>query len=328
MKGILFSFMVSALTMTCFSKAVYNKEVWRALEIGAEFDVMFRVVDDDGFPVADARCGGWKYMEHGQKHGSGYATYTDTNGCARVTGKCSEWFSVVVRKDGYYKTSFDVRYPLEHVNTPIFDGKWQPYGETRTVVLKRIRQPHEMHGPDNPPQRKVRIYDKWLGFDLAKGDFLPPMGNGTDADMLVRFSLKGQMPYDWSIKMDVSFTNHPCAGAYILKKDVWSDMKSVYFADTNALYLTDFSFQYAREKGSRRPIVEKLEGDEYLVFRTRTKVDKDGNLTSARYGKLYGPWNFEDAGGSQIQKVFLNKADNDANLEDTWTIENAKKYRR
>lgn len=328
MKGVLFVFAVSALSMVCFSKPVYNKEVWRARNNGAEFDVMFKVVDDEGSPVANARCGGWAYMEHAHGHGCGYAVFTDTNGNARVTGKCSEWFSVVVRKDGYYKTSFDVKYPIENVNPPIVDGKWQPYGETRTVVLKRILRPHEMYNLDSPPQRKISIYDKWLGFDLEKGDFLPPMGNGVESDMLVRFHLAGEMPHDWSKTMDVSFTNYPYAGAYLVKKDVWSDMKSVYSADTNALYLTDFSFRYAWEKGSRRPIVEKLMDDEYLVFRTRTKVDHEGRLISARYGKLYGPWRFEDAGGSQIYQVFLNKADNDVNLEDTWTIENAKKYKR
>ena len=135
------------------------------------------------------------------------------------------------------------------------------------------------------------------------------------------------MPYDWSIGMDVSFTNYPYAGAYLLKKDGWSDMKSVYQADTNAHYLTELSFHYTREKGNRHPIVEKLDKDEYLVFRTRTKVDCEGRLVSARYGKLYGPWHFEDAGGSQIHKVFLNEVDNDVNLEDQWTIDESKKYR-
>ena len=61
-------------------------------------------------------------MEHDRKHGCGYAVYTDTNGCARVTGKCGEVLSVVVRKDGYYKTSFDVKYPLENVSSPIVNG--------------------------------------------------------------------------------------------------------------------------------------------------------------------------------------------------------------
>lgn len=75
-----------------------------------------------------------------------------------------------------------------------------------------------MSGPDCPPQRKVKIYDKWLGFDLEKGDFLPPMGVGAESDMLVRFRLNGRMPHDWSIMMDVSFTNNPYAGACRLKK--------------------------------------------------------------------------------------------------------------
>lgn len=297
--------------------------------ISPEMCISYRIIDDAGSPVSNASCRGWIREFGANGGGHSYSMKSDTNGLVTISGKCSVSFTAFFTKEGYYMSRLEPCLDEDGLGSAIANGKWQPYGETRTVVLKRIQKPHEMLGPDCPPQRKIKAYDKWLGFDLEKGDFLPPMGNGRDADMLVRFNKhKGQMPYDWSIKMDVSFTNHPCAGAYILKKDVWSDMKSVYCADTNALYLTDFSFQYAREKGSRRPRVEKLGDDEYLVFRTRTKVDKDGNLISARYGKLYGPWNFEDAGGSQIQKVFLNKADNDANLEDAWTIENAKKYRR
>ena len=292
--------------------------------VSPEMCISYRIIDDDGSPVSDVSCRGWIREFDAKDGGHSYFLKSDTNGLVTISGKCSVSFTAFFTKEGYYMTRFEPCLDEDGLGSAIFDGKWQPYGETRTVMLKRILQPHEMYVPEMPPQRKIRIYDKWLDFDLENGDFLPPMGNGRNADMLVRFKLKGQMPYDWSIKMDVSFTNHPCAGAYVLKKDVWSDMKSVYFADTNALYLTDFSFQYAREKGSRRPVVEKLGEDEYLVFRTRTKVDHDGRLISARYGKLYGPWNFEDAGGSQIQKVFLNKADNDANLEDAETARRAR----
>ena len=290
---------------------------------GALGKYVYRVVDDEGNAVSNALAHVWFSSYRRPQDKADWLLETDVNGMFVSEHRFNEKFSVGIDKHGYYHTHDAINYLVMTV-LPVKEGKWQPYGETRTVVLKRMHNPHEMLGPEMPPQRKIRIYDKWLDFDLENGDFLPPMGNGRNADMLVRFKLKGQMPYDWSIKMDVSFTNHPCAGAYVLKKDVWSDMKSVYFADTNALYLTDFSFQYAREKGSRRPVVEKLGEDEYLVFRTRTKVDHDGRLISARYGKLYGPWNFEDAGGSQIQKVFLNKADNDANLEDAETARRAR----
>ncbi|MDO5317732.1 MAG: hypothetical protein Q4G65_03815 [bacterium] len=306
--------------------AGYDRTVWRAMTYGAEFDVLFKVVDDEGAPVANAKCSGWMYMETAPKQGSHYSLYTDTNGFVRVAGKCGEWFSVVLCKEGYYDTMLDVKYPNRNASPMLVDGKWQPYGETRTVVLKRIRKPRKMLGPDRPPQRKIRIYDKWLEFDLERGDFLPPIGNGHDADMLIRFRLHGRMPDDWSIAMDVSFTNHPHAGAYRLKKDTWSDMKSSYCADANAMYQANFTFKYCHEKGVY-PHADKLGKDEYMVFRTRTRVDRDGNLLSARYGKLYGPWHFEDAGGAKIHKVFMNALDNDVNLEDTWTIEESKKYR-
>lgn len=323
MKNLLLMFsLVVAFCLAAHARITYELSVK-----GAQAKIVLKVVDQDGVAVPGAKIWGAFSANH-LKDSILVDGATDTNGEFVAQGKCNEFLRVDVTKDGYYHTEEKVNFWRSKSDPIVVDGKWQPYGETRTTVLKRILQPHEMLGPELPPQRKVKMYDKWLGFDLARGDFLPPVGCGQDADMLVRFHLAGEMPYDWSIKMDVSFTNHPCAGACILKKDDWSDMKSVYFADTNALYLTDFSFQYARENGSRHPTVEKLGKNEYLIFRTRTKVDKDGNLTSARYGKLYGPWDFEDAGGSQIQKVFLNKVDNDANLEDTWTIENAKKYNR
>ena len=321
----IFLLLVSALGVCHGAKARITYEL---AEKGAMAKIEIKVVDQNGHIVPEAKI--WGGFTSGGRL-NGYVLVdgvTDTNGIYIAQGNCNEFLRFDVRKDGYYRSNIKINFWQSKVDPLVVDGKWQPYGETRIVVLKKINQPHEMLGSECPPQRKIKVYDKWLGFDLEKGDFLHPIGNGGNADMLVRFKLKGQMPYDWSIKMDVSFTNHPCAGAYVLKKDVLSDMKSVYFADTNALYLTEFSFQYAREKKIRRPIVEKLGDDEYLVFRTRTKVDKDGNLVSARYGKLYGPWNFEDAGGSQIQQVFLNKADNDVNLEDAWTIENAKKYKR
>ena len=320
------------LTLTMFSLASVNiyaamtADGESALRNGAFGRYVYRVVDDGGVPVPNASAHVW-FRSYGRPQDKAdWVVQTDTNGMFAAEHSFNEQFSVGIDKEGYYHTHVEINY-LSMTELPVKDGKWQPYGETRTVVLKQIRQPQDMLGVDCPPQRKIRIYDEWLGVDLAKGDFVPPVGNGCEPDMLVRFHLAGEMPYDWSIRMDVSFTNSPYAGAYRLKMDNWSDMKSVYQADTNATYLSELSFRYAREKGKRTPNMEKLGKDEYLVFRTRTKVDGGGKLLSARYGKLYGPWHFEDAGGFRIHKVFLNRNDNDVNLEDTWTIENAKKYR-
>lgn len=316
------------LLVTAFALVlVANAGITYELSVkGALAKVKFRVVDQDGVPVPNAKIWG-AFSANRSKDAILIDGETNTNGEFTAQGKCNEFLRVDVTKAGYYHTEEKINFWRSRTDPIVVDGKWQPYGETRTVVLKKIKNQQDMLGPDCPPQRKIKSYDEWLGFDLEKGDFVLPVGDGRESDMLVRFHLAGKMPYDWSIRMDVSFTNYPYAGAYRLKKDDWSDMKSVYQADTNATYLSELSFRYAREKRNRHPIVEKLDKDEYLVLRTRTKVDCEGKLVSARYGKLYGPWHFEDTGGFRIYKVFLNRKDNDVNLEDTWTIENAKKYR-
>lgn len=306
--------------------AMSSSSVYRT---GAEAKVTFRIVDEEQRPVSNAVAHVWFCSNDFHQNDADWEEVSGAAGLITVTHKTNYKLVCRISKDGYYESKDTIVFPKrEGEKLNVVDGKWQPYGEMRTVVLKRMRKPQDMLGPAWPPQRKIKFYDIWLGFDLEKGDFVPPVGNGCESDMFVRFHLAGEMPYDWSIRMDVTFTNYPYAGAYRLKMDDWSDMKSVYQADTNANYVSELTFRYAREKGNRRPIVEKLEKDEYLVFRTRTKVDREGKLQSARYGKLYGPWNFEDAGGSQIYKVFLNAKDNDVNLEDMWTIETAKKYRR
>ncbi len=320
MTGRIFTALVMTLASLCAYPSSYTKDVWHALERGADVDVLFRVVDDEGVPVDGASCSGWLYQEGVKGQGSGYSGTTDTNGCFRVRGKCGEWFSLVVRKEGHYKSMIKTKYPADTAAPAVVDGKWQPYGETRNVVLKGIKHPHPMLGPDCTIQRKRTRYDEWLAFDLEKADFLPPIGEGSSKDMLVRYHLEGVMPHDWSLTMEVSFENNPYAGAYRLKKDSWSDMKSSYCVDTNATYQTNFMFRYSHRKGEY-PSVDMLKEDEYMVFRTRTKVDRDGRLVSARYGKIYGPWLFADAGGFKISRVLMNVADNDLNLEDDRTAD-------
>lgn len=169
--------------------------------------------------------------------------------------------------------------------------------------------------PRKTPQRKMTICDEWLGFDLEKCDFLPPIGEGVVSDALIRFHREDISRTEWSKSIEVSFANYPYAGAYRKKKDLWSDFKSDYLADTNKVYEASIVFKYV--KNGSKVEVSRLGEDEYLVYRTRTKVDKEGKLISARYGKLYGPWYFEDAGGVRISRGFLNREDNDINLENT-----------
>lgn len=293
-----------------------NADLRLAMERGADFDMRLKVVDDTGNPVSNARCGGWIYLERDKNHGHGYAEYTDTNGCARITGKCSEWIRVVTRKEGYYQTMFEVKFSESKARPIVVDGKWQPYGEERTIILKKIKFPVIMPS-SSYTLIEIPKYQEWLKFDLERYCWLPPYGEGRSCDVLLRFHRIGKdMQSDFRSIMEVSFTNNPYAGIYEMGKDSFSEMKSVYIADTNKEYAVSARYFIERHPGVRTSS-NILQENSYLVFRTRTKIDDKGNLISAHYGKIYGKWGFH--GAIRANAIYFNPTPNDTNLEDAET---------
>ena len=56
-----------------------------------------------------------------------------------------------------------------------------------------------------------------------------------------------------------------------------------------------------------------VKADEYIVLRTRTKLDADGNIIEANYSKILGPFRFGYA--VETPCVVFNHRVNDLNLE-------------
>ena len=302
-------------------------DVSRALRDGAVGRYTYRVIDDEGNVVSNALAHVW-FRSYGRTQDKkDWVVASDTNGMFTVEHRFNEIFSVGIDKEGYYHSQDSINY-FAMPELPVKDDKWQPYGELRTIVLKRIRNPSKMNGAASYVDFKIPAYDVWVGFDFDENQFVAPYGNGKFSDVLLRFSLKTKNRNDYHMSMDVSFTNQMFAGAYVLKQDSQSEMKSVYNADPGASFAQSLKYQYDRpvRNGS---LQEKLAEDEYLVFRTRTVVDEKGELVSSRYGKIYGPWHYVGPRGMSIRRVCFNLSPNDTNLEDSWTEEdNEKKWWR
>ena len=271
---------------------------------GDSFTVCVR--DVDGNPVPDAEI-------RGKKVGmisSNVKCLTDKNGEAtfRHYHEGEHLSRVVVTHEGYYRfgryygdtVSFGVRRKRNDVEQgPI----------VHNVILKEIRQPVSM-SYIHAPSIVVPTTNMWLGVDLESFQWTSPYGNGKHNDMLLRFNYEMHDKYaeQWAT-MDVSFTNNPCAGFYLRKKDLDSQFKSTYHAETNLVFsqmdtyrmVFPGKYQYALGK------------EDYMVFRTRTIVDDKGNLISAHYGKIYGPWKF--GVGINVSDIYFNPTPNDTNLE-------------
>lgn len=286
---------------------------------GALAKVKFKVVDQEGVVVSGVKI--WGGFSASRSRDSILVDgVTNTNGEFVAQGKCNEFLRVDVTKEGYYHTEEEINFWSSKADPIVVDGKWQPYGETRTVVLKKIRNPWAVKVfNDQCHCRVIPVFGQWIGFDLENGDWTPPHGAGRFEDVLLRFRADVRKHrIDYAYTMDVSFTNNPYAGAYPKRKDCRSDLMSEYVADTNASYLTEFSFS-TDSVADKRVKSDYLDQDSYLVFRTRTRVDKERRLVGAHYGKIYGIWR------STHQKMYLNDGcfnpvENDNNIEGDKTL--------
>ena len=306
-------------------QAVYDAattpEVQEAQRKGAKAKLIYKIVDDEGTPITNTTVYGQWQNDYPRK--TWKETFvTDANGEFIAKDKVGGRFGFYVKEDGYYLSSTGVDFHWrEGVSPLVKDGKWQPYGEYRTLVVKRKKNPVAMASLHYTPIA-VPATNVWVGIDLESFQWTRPYGNGEHDDMLLRFNYKKHDRYavQWAT-MEVSFTNNQYAGFYVLPQDAYSEMKSPYHATTNAVFLQTHTF---RQEFFNK-YVDAIGNGDCMIFRTRSRVDNKGNLISAHYGKIYGLWEFSDV--IRIRDVFFNPNPNDTNLEDMKTFKESESAR-
>lgn len=314
-------------------KAIGNDRTrWVAHSRGAKASECFRIVDSGGKPVTNANVRCAFKVGAGASGLQDVYGVADTNGLCTINGMCKAYMHYSVEKDGYYCSHGKVDY-METTRVPaVIDGKWQPYGETRTVVLKKIRNPWAIKFFEGAQcHRKIPVFEQWLPFDMGVSDWLAPYGKGGYSDVLLRFKKAGSGRVgDFAYSMEACFTNNPYAGFYCKPMDASSDLKTDYYADTNANYCANYRFLI--DVINKHPPRQMGCGDDsYLVFRTRTRVDENGKLIGAHYGKYCGGWS-SDAKEMQFGSSCFNPVENDNNIEGDqilhYTIRNYKNRRK
>lgn len=289
--------------------------LYNAIRNGAKVNVCLHVTDSNGNPVPQARLRGGMQTGEGLNDFSPIEGMTNTNGDYVIGGKCTHKLRCGIKKHGYYPSEFSVSYPVQGEAPQTTDGKWLPFGEKRTVLLKEIRNPGKLRAfPDSLLRCRIPKFGEWVGFDFEHADWVSPYGKGCNCDVLLKFSAEEKSRDDYRYVMDVTFTNNPHAGAYLVKEDAFSELTTEYEANPNATYRTTFSFVSEQSPGQPRHW-DFLDSDSYLVFRTRTRVDGDGRLTGAHYGKILGRW-LSDTEFMILSDGCFNPVENDVNIED------------
>lgn len=143
-----------------------------------------------------------------------------------------------------------------------------------------------------------------MGFDLEKGDWVAPYGHGVIDDFVLNFRVSRYEGYnDYACSLEISFQNEQDGiQTYKPEKLDQSYFKWPYDAPENGYVKKIYKMRSNRpDKGYQ----SSLDDDAFYVFRVRTKVDKDGHITSAKYGKIKGDFRFDIVRNFKI-KYWLN----------------------
>ena len=252
-------------------------------------------------------------------------TITDKSGRCDLSGKTNTGdVTIEARKKGlYYEEVSGFKYSRKNQN-----NSWQPDNLVVTIALQRVEHPiplfvkrieHQLFSTNDFFEQTGNN----LSFDLLKGDWLPPKGTGSVADVIFnRKYFKGKDPievsykvmvYPYRYEMPVHFPGQGNGLLPFIPKNTWGIRLRTAPEEGYSSDITCFS-EYNGRKTSNR------DKNRCYYFRIRTKRNEKGEIVSAYYGKIYG-----DIGLSKEYQMpeflyYLNTTPLDRNLE--WDMKN------
>ena len=241
-----------------------------------------------------------------------YISKTDKDGRASCRFRCHHGnFDAHISAPGYYPEvmldlSFGANYDMK-LDKVIF-----PRLEKKVAIrIRKIRNPIELKLTKGW-YVKCPLEIGEYAFDLEAGAWVSPRGKGKVTDLVVCV----EAVTNDSVKFMSGKIVFPRGGAYREKLIPSQHFKSVYNADTNAVYHSSFPFEvYHDEQHLEKNYCHMpLEKEDYWVFRVREVKDAKGNLRSANYGKIYGMIRVFDH--FHYDTCYFNPTTNDTNLEE------------
>ena len=301
------------LSVRAFPPKRTDKGYVDAVTKGADIWIQLSVVDDDGAPVPDADVKATLSFHDGFRHVQGR---TDSLGNVSVRG-VTTGDDIVLRivKDGYYSSEYKTSYLRLAENRAVEDGKWKPWGEKRTVVLRKIGNPAKLCRFRD--FLTVPSTNEWVGLDLAMGDWTKPYGKGVVEDLQLNALWDG-LPKAGSKNCMVAVrVPGNCNAGYFADKVKESEYASPLKASTNNVYALS-AFDCTESNQGLRMLGKSFWNDKALVLRLRCEVDDRGEIVKANYCCVQKLEVSPGMKGNAILDLatYFNPAVDDVNLED------------
>jgi hypothetical protein len=265
---------------------------------------------------------------------------TDEDGRCWVKGETNKGragCSVRIPPEGYYRPCQGIGFSFTKKS---LSGDWLPDNLVATIRLQRVEFPIplfvkkvERRNYSNGLFRE-KGPDGVLRFDMVKGDWLPPDGNGETCDLEIssrkvvtgkdrkyRYaSHREEDVFFFDFTQTISLGSNDCLS--VVGVDPFAGIKIRTGSDVG------HGQSIVREMGARKQVgkyewqrkrYKDYDEARCYTFRIRSRYDENGNLVEAYYGKIYGDFDFEcreDKGLTTVRFLYyLNLTPLDKNLE-------------
>jgi hypothetical protein len=257
---------------------------------GAEVTFGFRLAKDSGWGTKT----------------TGVEEISDKDGIATASHKTAPYVTIHVEKKGYYHSGTR----FEKFTSRTFLNRWEPWNPTIEMVLKKKRNPVAMYQKylEWVPVSKL---DEPIGYDLEKGDWVSPYGNGLVDDFVFTVKSDQRAWADYNSSYTLTFSNEKDGiQEYEFDKDDQSYYKWPFEAPKDGYHT---SLERFRNDSPQTGLQTNEKKGINYIFRVRTKTDKDGKIISAKYGKIEGEIRIVPG---KIQFLYYFNPDGTRNLEE------------
>lgn len=260
--------------------------------------ITFRVITDEGKPVAGVDVTASTFLRWQPGEGFGRDIYEDTKARTDKDGLAVVRFDSergdcgygIYNVSGYYSTR-SLQYQFSNVK----NARWEPWSPVVDLVLKPILNPIPLYGRkvgELTAPLTLPSLGKPCGFDLIGGDWVKPYGKGLRSDLI--FTLHEIKPVKdimqaFEYRLEITFSNEGDGLQSVLVPLLpheGSDLRLPRYAPASG-YEAKLVKQIGRPADGE-PMYPSTREDQNYFVRVRTVLDEKGNIKSALYGKILG----------------------------------------
>lgn len=221
-----------------------------------------------------------------------------------------------------YKSYFSFPFPIVKI-LPIYFFRMEMPPKKNPIPLKV----KEVEMPEGKSNDKNILLEKDISYDLDKGDWLPPYGQGKNVDVVFTLNKVIQgcevREYPSGIKTNILYrynvdVKFPGAGNGLMEAEPHAESPVKLCVAPENGYKAEVHHSFGRVSTTRYNNQNRC-----YYFRIRSEIDSSGKIAKAYYGKIYGDFWFEqknDCISDICFQYYLNPTPNDRNLE--WDMKN------